>query len=90
MGESPHLRVPPQLDASGQLAITDRLVANGVPRDSVFDCGLLRRADIPSVFAECDLGVFPNGCWGATNLFATEAMACGVPAVLSVNTAIST
>lgn len=86
MRESPYVRVQPTLDANGRLAVADWGVANGVPRNSLFDCGTLRRCDIPSVFTECDLAVFPNRAEGATNLFAMEAMACGVPVVLSANT----
>jgi glycosyltransferase involved in cell wall biosynthesis len=33
-----------------------------------------------------DLAVFPNRAEGGTNLVAMEAMACGVPTILSANT----
>jgi glycosyltransferase involved in cell wall biosynthesis len=84
--ESPHAPVLPKLDVNGHLPVIDWLVANGIQADSVFDCGLLRRADIAPMFAECDVAVFPNRAEGATNLFAMEAMACGTPVVLSANT----
>ena len=34
---------------------------------------------------QADLAVFPNRCEGGTNLVAMEAIACGVPTVLSAN-----
>ena len=33
-----------------------------------------------------DLALFPNHCKGGTNMIATQATACGVPSILSVNT----
>jgi glycosyltransferase involved in cell wall biosynthesis len=35
---------------------------------------------------EADAAIFPNRCEGGTNLVAMEAMACGVPTILSANT----
>jgi glycosyltransferase involved in cell wall biosynthesis len=76
----------PELDAAGRMDLTAWAAANGVPRHSFFDTGFLTRDLLPHVFAECDLAVFPNRCEGATNLVAMEAMAAGVPVVLSANT----
>src|SRR3546814_10727981 len=35
---------------------------------------------------EADVALFPNRAEGVTNLVAMEAMACGVPTILSANT----
>jgi glycosyltransferase involved in cell wall biosynthesis len=86
IGESRHAPVPPDVDADGRLRMADWVIANGVPPDSFVDLGLLRHAALPAVLAECDLAVFPNRCEGGTNLVAMEAMACGVPVILSANT----
>jgi glycosyltransferase involved in cell wall biosynthesis len=86
MRESPHTPVAPEVGPDGRLRVADWAAENGVPHDSFVDAGLLSRAQIPQVFAECDLAVFPNRCEGGTNMVAMEAMACGVPVVLSANT----
>ena len=61
-------------------------IANGVPPGALLDLGFLPNHMMPPVLRECDLAVFPNRCEGGTNLVAMEAMACGVPVVLSANT----
>jgi glycosyltransferase involved in cell wall biosynthesis len=84
--ESPHVRTGPEIAPGGRLRIVDWAAENGAPPDRFFDAGPLSRTQIPQVFAECDLAVFPNRCEGGTNMVAMEAMACGVPVVLSANT----
>lgn len=86
MTESTLAPVAPTIDESGRLRIKDWAVANGVPADSFVDLGFLSRSQIAPVLADCHAAVFPNRCEGATNLVAMEAMACGVPVVLSANT----
>jgi len=53
---------------------------------SIVDLGLLSNAEMPALLRDVDLAVFPNRCEGGTNLVAMEAMACGIPVVLSRNT----
>jgi glycosyltransferase involved in cell wall biosynthesis len=48
--------------------------------------GFIARHQIATILADCHAAVFPNRCEGATNLVAMEAMACGVPVILSANT----
>jgi len=38
------------------------------------------------IMRECDVALFPNRAEGGTNLVAMEAMACGLPTILSANT----
>ena len=38
-----------------------------------------------SLLKQADLAVFPNRCEGGTNLVAMEAIACGIPTLLSAN-----
>jgi glycosyltransferase involved in cell wall biosynthesis len=78
--------VAPQTGPDGRQRIVDWALANGAPPDSVLDLGLLGREELAAVLPECDAAIFPNRCEGATNLPAKEAMACGVPVVLSANT----
>jgi glycosyltransferase involved in cell wall biosynthesis len=86
MRGSPHTPVVPEVGPNGRLHVAGWAAENGIPNDSFVDAGPLSRTQIPRVFAECDLAIFPNRCEGATNLVAMEAMACGVPVVLSANT----
>lgn len=61
-------------------------VANGIRAEQVLDLGAAPNATMPAILREMDAAVFPNRGEGGTNLVAMEAMACGVPTVLSRNT----
>lgn len=60
--------------------------AYGIAPESVVDIGQVPNALMPAVLREADVALFPNRAEGGTNLVAMEAMACGVPCVLSRNT----
>ena len=60
--------------------------ANGIPVAQVVHLGPVPNAAMPRILREADLGLFPNRGEGGTNLVAMEAMACGVPCMLSMNT----
>ena len=66
--------------------ITQWATDNGIPADAFVDLGWLPNRTMPAVLRDMDAAVFPNRCEGGTNLVAMEAMACGVPCVLSANT----
>lgn len=70
----------------GRLDTRGWAAANGIPADQVLDLGNVPNAFMPPVLREMDVAVFPNRCEGGTNLVAMEAMACGVPVILSANT----
>ncbi|THD78780.1 MAG: glycosyltransferase [Phenylobacterium sp.] len=59
--------------------------ASGVAADQVLDLGDIPNAHMAVLLREMDVALFPNRCEGGTNLVAMEAMACGVPAILSRN-----
>lgn len=40
---------------------------------------------LPDIMREADVALFPNRCEGGTNMMAMQAMACGVPCILSAN-----
>jgi glycosyltransferase involved in cell wall biosynthesis len=86
IAESSLTPVPPKVGADNRLRIIDWAMDNGVPAEGFGDLGFLTRDKIAPVLWECHAAVFPNRCEGATNLVAMEAMACGVPTVLSANT----
>ena len=86
IAESPWITRAPDVDAQGRLKISDWAVHHGVPANAFVDLGFLGRNQIATTLAECQAAVFPNRCEGATNLVAMEAMACGIPVILSHNT----
>lgn len=83
---SPHVNCVPGVDSKGTLDVTSWLRAEGLPDESFVDLGALVNGETANLLWDMDLAVFPNRCEGGTNLVAMEAMACGVPCVLSRNT----
>lgn len=81
-----HVRGAPGPDGVGGLAIGPWLVANGIPAENLLVPGPLPNAAMAPLLRDADLAVFPNRCEGGTNLVAMEAMATGVPCILSANT----
>ena len=59
--------------------------ANGIKPEQFLNLCLVANASMPTILREMDAAVFPNRCEGGTNLVAMEAMACGVPTILSAN-----
>mgnify|MGYP002654532343 CR=1 FL=1 len=72
--------------ATNRLKISDWAIRHGAPASGFIDLGFLARDQIAPILTECHAAIFPNRCEGATNLVAMEAMACGVPSILSDNT----
>ncbi len=81
-----HVVGRPEIGPSRALLLTDWLEENGIPRTAVVDLGPMPYTAGPMALRGADVAVFPNRCEAATNLVAMEAMACGVPTVLSANT----
>jgi glycosyltransferase involved in cell wall biosynthesis len=65
--------------------IQNVLATNGIDLSRVVTLGRLSNADMPTIYRDTDIGLFPNRCEGGTNLVMTEYMACGKP-VLAVDT----
>lgn len=87
IAESRLTPAPAQIDPeTGRMKIAEWAIGHGAPADGFVDLGFLSREQIAPVLAECHAAIFPNRCEGGTNLVAMEAMACGVPAILSDNT----
>ena len=81
-----HVEGLPEMEEDRRLRIGEWLAANGIPPDAALDVSPAPHVSLPYVLREADVAVFPNRCEGSTNLVAMEAMACGVPTVLSANT----
>ncbi len=62
------------------------LEANGIPREAHIDLGMPSQAELANAIRECDVGLFPNRCEGATNMVLPEVMGCGIPCIVSQNT----
>lgn len=85
MAASPHVSGPPAMDQPFPNCINDWVRAQGVPEGAHMDLSPTFNADMPALLRECDAAVFPNRCEGGTNLVAMEALASGLPCVLSAN-----
>jgi glycosyltransferase involved in cell wall biosynthesis len=57
----------------------------GLPVDAVMPLEMVDNWILPQVMREADVALFPNRCEGGTNMMAMQAMACGVPSILSAN-----
>lgn len=86
MGRSPHLDHAPRLDEQGKVNLADWLRDNGLPDGSFQVAPPVPNAAMGRLLRQADVALFPNRCEGGTNLVAMEAMACGVPTILSDNT----
>lgn len=85
--ESPHgVGVPATDKATNRLVFSDWLRDSGLPQGSFLDAGFLNNRDMPGFYREVDVALFPNRAEGGTNLVAMEAMASGIPCILSANT----
>lgn len=58
----------------------------GIEEDAVAVFESVRHLQLAHLIRECDVALFPNRAEGGTNLVAMEAMACGIPTILSANT----
>lgn len=76
----------PTADAAGNLRFGEWLQRNGLPRGSFIDLGIAPNHQMGRLLREADVALFPNRCEGGTNLVSMEAMASGVPTILSGNT----
>lgn len=81
------LAAPVTFRPDGRVDVGAWAAASGVAHDRIGDLGPVPNMLLPAVLREIDVAVFPNRCEGGTNLVAMECMACGVPVILSANTA---
>jgi glycosyltransferase involved in cell wall biosynthesis len=82
---SPHRTGTPD-DVHDPVAVSRWLEKNGLPPGSYALVPAVANAAIASWLSEADAAVFVSRAEGGTNLAAMEALACGVPTILSANT----
>lgn len=68
------------------LSIKEWVLRNGVKPDQVLLLDATPNRLMPEVFREADIAIFPSRCEAGTNLVAMEALASGLPCMLSSNT----
>jgi len=86
IARSPHVVGAPNIQRDGSLDISSWLLANGLPHGSFVDLGMPPNKDVSAFLAASNAAIFPNRCEPGTNLVAMEAMASGLPVILSANT----
>jgi glycosyltransferase involved in cell wall biosynthesis/SAM-dependent methyltransferase len=80
---SPHIRFEHH-DNEGWIATMQRTYArNGLDSRRIITQELVPQAHQRDLYAQTDIGLFPNRCEGGTNLVLMEYMACGKPAIVS-------
>jgi glycosyltransferase involved in cell wall biosynthesis len=83
MKNSPHIRFAYSQDLSWHENMMRTYADNGLDPERVVTCELTPHEKLRELYAQTDLGVFPNRCEGGTNLVLMEYMACGKPVVAS-------
>ena len=82
---SPHVNGAPDAATPFPNCINDWVRAQGVPEGAHQDLSPVFNADMPVLLRDCDVALFANRSEGGTNLVAMEALASGLPCVLSAN-----
>lgn len=66
-------------------AINHLLTKNGMDPEKVITLPPKPYSEMPDIYRNTDLGLFPNRCEGGTNLVLMEYMACGKPVIASLS-----
>lgn len=85
-GFSAHTDLDLPKSADGEPDLLAWAAAYGIPPDAVEDIGFIPNRLMGDLLRGCDAALFPNRCEGGTNLVAMEALASGLPVILSANT----
>jgi glycosyltransferase involved in cell wall biosynthesis len=72
--------------ASAVADLDSWLHREGLPAGSFINLPLHANSAAPAYVRQADVALFPNRAEGGTNLVAMEAMACGIPCILTTNT----
>lgn len=80
------VKYPPPVGEDKKPNIEAWLIAEGIPKANVIALPSVNNSAMPEILRQADVAVFPNRAEGGTNLVAMEALACGIPCILSDNT----
>lgn len=83
---SPHVAGPPPMAPGGSIGWAAWLASCGLTERDFLMIPQVAHDRLGVLMREADVALFPNRAEGGTNLVAMEAMACGVPTILSANT----
>lgn len=83
---SPHVSGPPATSPERGIDWNGWMTELDVGMNDITMFGFFTHDRLPLLMREADVALFPNRAEGGTNLVAMEAMACGVPTILSANT----
>jgi glycosyltransferase involved in cell wall biosynthesis len=83
MRYSRHIRFDCRDNESWQETMQRTYVQNGLDPGRIITCDLVPHERQRQLFAQTDIGVFPNRCEGGTNLVLMEYMACAKPVIAS-------
>jgi glycosyltransferase involved in cell wall biosynthesis len=78
--------LPIGMGPDGRPDIPGWTFANGISPEQTLHLGPVPNARIARILREADAALFASRVEGGTNLAAMEAMACGLPTILSANT----
>lgn len=76
-----HFRFSPEQTWNENMLRT--YVQNGLDPARILTCNLVPNEQLRQLYAQTDIGIFPNRCEGGTNLVMMEYMACGKPVIAS-------
>lgn len=78
---------PETMKTMAQSPLIDHTVGLGeLPKERVFNIPPIPNSRTPEVYAESDVGLFPNRCEAGTNLVMMEYAACGRPVIPAMAT----
>lgn len=77
-----------KLGDNGRLDVIRWAVENGIRPECVMDIGPIPNPMMPHVMREMDCALQPSRAEGGTNIVCKEAMACGLPVILGMNTGV--
>lgn len=86
LGTAGHVDGDIEVDENGCQRIEKWAVQNGISSSQIVDFGKVPNTLMPDIYAQASVAVFASRCEGGTNMVAMEAMASGVPCILSANT----
>ena len=82
------LAAPLGLTAQGLVDISRWVAANGIDPKKVVELPRTPNPQMPEILREMDCALAPSRAEACTNLLVKEAMACGIPTIVSDNTGV--